>query len=315
MNRDPIRVIDGEYFLPQYAAVFLRTTAAGEAAVIENNTVHAVPKILRAMQAAGVSGEQIRYLIITHVHLDHAGGTAELLKHCPNATVLAHPRAARHLIDPSKLVKSAEGVYGAERFREIYGVIEPVPAARVKEMEDGATVDLGGKPLHFWHTRGHAKHHFVVHDPDADTVFTGDTFGLAYPALQRAGQLVLLSTSPTDFEPDEALRSLDKVLSLGTRRAHLTHFGAIHDLPAAAAQLRTQIEYSRRLVEKYRGDARPFPELARAIEPELKLQMHTLMVSNGLNPTTEEWARLSLDLEVNAQGLAWVALLTGAFSR
>ncbi len=300
--------IDCDYLSRQFAAAFLRVTPSGEAAFIENNTVHAVPILLKAMSEAGVRPEQIRYLIITHVHLDHAGGTAALLKHCPQATVLAHPRAAKHLIDPAKLVASAQAVYGVDRFKEVYGQIEPVSESRVRIMEDGSQAPLGNSALHFLHTRGHAKHHFVVHDPDADTVFTGDAFGLCYPSLQRAQQFIFPSTSPTDFEPEEALKSIDRILSLGTSRAHLTHFGPIQELRRAAEQLRPQIEFSRSVVEKYRGQALPFEELARRIEPELKLELDRAMRASGLTPTAEDWDRLALDLEVNAQGLAWVAL-------
>src|SRR5690606_7271367 len=105
-------------------------------------------------------------------------------------------------------------------------------------------------PLHFLHTRGHANHHFVVHDPEEDTVYTGDTFGLAYPRLQRAGRFVFASTSPTDFDAAAARESVDRIAGLGTATACLTHFGRIDDLETAAGQLRRWIERSGSLVEE-----------------------------------------------------------------
>ncbi len=313
--KDPVITIDCDYMAPRFAAAFLRTTPSGDAAFIENNTTHAVPKLVQALKSNGLKPENVKYLIITHVHLDHAGGTSALLKKCPRATVLAHPRAARHLIDPSKLIVGARSVYGAERFAELYGEIEPLAAERVREMHDGDSVQLGGSRLNFIHTRGHAKHHLIVHDPDADTVFTGDTFGMVYPDLQRAGPFIFPSTSPTDFEPDEALRSIDRVVGLNTSRAHVTHFGEVTDLRCAAAQLREHIEFARSRVEKYRGDSRPFAQLAKTIESELRVELDRALRAVGLEPTAQDWKTLSLDLEINAQGLAWVAQKQEAASK
>ena len=114
--------IDCDYVLPQVACAYLRIQG-DEAAFIETNTTHAVPKLLSTLAAEGMKPEQVRYVIITHVHLDHAGGTSALLAACPNATVLAHPRAARHLVDPEKLVASARAVYGEAKFDALYGKI------------------------------------------------------------------------------------------------------------------------------------------------------------------------------------------------
>ena len=299
--------VDCDYLRPQFAAAFIRTTPEGEIAIVENNTAHAVPLILKTLALAGAKPAQVRYLLITHVHLDHAGGTSALLEACPNATVLAHPRAARHLLDPSKLIAGAQAVYGEARFLQLYGTLSPIPRDRLREMNDGETLTLGRSSLEFIHTRGHAKHHLVLHDPDAQSVFTVDAFGLAYPSLQRNGAFVFASTSPTDFEPEEALKSIDRIISLETPSAHLTHYGEIRDLRSAAAQLRRWIEASARLVETYRHDARTSEALATTIESELQALMTSEFSRHGLSPTSADRELVARDLELNAQGLDWVA--------
>jgi glyoxylase-like metal-dependent hydrolase (beta-lactamase superfamily II) len=236
MTNPRLVTIDCDYFGPSIAAAYLRIQG-DEVAFVETNTNFAVPKLLAALEAEKLSPKQVRYIIVTHVHLDHAGGASLLAKTCPDATVLAHPRAARHLIDPSKLVASARAVYGAETFDALYGTIESIDAARVRSLDDGAEVPFGQTSFRFIHTRGHANHHFIVHDPARQSVFTGDTFGLSYPRLQRGKPFVFPSTSPTDFDAPAAHASIDIVKNLGVERAALTHFGEIGELETVAAQL------------------------------------------------------------------------------
>ncbi|MCU0658473.1 MAG: MBL fold metallo-hydrolase [Polyangiaceae bacterium] len=296
--------IDCDYVLPRFAAAYLRVEN-DEAAFIETNTTHAAPRLLQALDEAGLRPEQVRWVIVTHVHLDHAGGASALMKALPGATLLAHPRAARHLIDPSKLVASATQVYGAETFERLYGAIEPIPEARVRVMDDGTAVDLGGVPLQFFHTRGHANHHFVVADPAASSVFTGDTFGLAYPRLQRAGRLAFPSTSPTDYDGAEARRSVERVIALGVERAYLTHFGEVNDLRAVGDQLLRWIDLSDQLVA---GAAALPPEQREGwIRRHLGERMDEEASRVGLTLDADDRSLLELDLQLNAQGLAFVA--------
>jgi glyoxylase-like metal-dependent hydrolase (beta-lactamase superfamily II) len=263
--------------------------------------------LLGALDARGLSRESVRYVIVTHAHLDHAGGAGAVMAACPNATLLAHPRAARHLIDPAKLVASATEVYGAERFAQLYGVLAPIPADRVRAMEDDTTTSLGDATLRFLHTRGHAKHHFVVHDPALDAVFTGDTLGLVYPSLQRAGRFTLASTSPTDFEPEEARKSIARIQALHARTAYLTHFGGVDDIDVVAGQLGRCIDDSEswlRLAEK--GDATG--ELLKSrLRDQIRAAIERSADEVGLTLGPSDWQALALDVDLNAQGIAFVA--------
>lgn len=298
--------IDTEDETPHFTAAYLRS-AGRECAFIETATSHARPKLLRALEASGSAVEDVRYVVVTHAHLDHAAGAGSLLAMCPRATLLAHPRAARHLIDPSKLVRSATAVYGEERFAKLYGVIAPIPKERVRALEDGETFELGDATLRVHHTAGHANHHFVVDDPKTESVYTGDSFGLVYPALQKHGRFAIASTSPTNFDAREAHASIDRIAALGERFVCLTHFGAFEDVAAIADQLHEWIDRADAWVE----EAARGQESVEAITLRLLVAWRDAIArdaeARGLGFGDAEWRLLALDIELNAQGLAVVA--------
>lgn len=303
MNK-PI-TIDCEYVLPEFAAAYL-LVEDDEAAFVETNTTYAVPKLLKALEEAGRRPEDVRWVIVTHVHLDHAGGASALMKACPNATLLAHPRAARHLIDPSRLVASARQVYGDELFQKMYGDIEPIPAERVRIMEDEETLQWGSRTLRFLHTRGHANHHFVVHDSATDGIFSGDAFGLRYPMLQGRGLFVLPTTSPTDFDPDEAKKSVRRIAENGSR-VYLTHYGEITEVAEAASQLLQHLEFSGDLLDEAIAREESGRPLVEYCERALRAHYQRVFEKRGLQLDEAGWKLLDMDLELNAQGIALVA--------
>jgi glyoxylase-like metal-dependent hydrolase (beta-lactamase superfamily II) len=295
--------IDTEYVMPRVAAAYLRVEQ-GEAAFIETNTTHAVPKLLAALADAGLAPGDVKYVIVTHAHLDHAGGASALMAACPNATLLCHPRAARNLVDPTKLVASAKRVYGEDNFQKLYGDIKPIPVARVRELADDATVTLGGATLRFFHTAGHAKHHFVVHDEATSAVFTGDAFGLVYPRLQRGGRFAFPSTSPIDFDAAEARKSIDRVLSVKPARVLPTHFGAFDDAAVIGAQMHRYIDLAQAGIDDCvaRGQMDCEAHLKALFVAELERHAKEA----GLVFDEQDRALLALDLDLNAQGLAYV---------
>jgi len=303
-HRSEVHTIDTGYLgIAGLAAAYLRVEG-DEAAFIEASTAHALPRLLAALDGAGLRREQVRWVIVTHAHLDHAGGASALMEALPRATLLAHPRAARHLIDPSRLVASASQVYGEQRFAELYGVIAPIDAARVRALDDGATEGLGGATLQFFHTRGHANHHFIVADRALSAVYTGDTFGLVYPGLQGSGLVAFPSTSPTDFDADEARKSVQRVLDLGAEVAYPTHFGPVRDLAGVAGQLRRWLDLSAELVAGARAAGNP-PDTEGRIRGRLEEEMTRALGGLALSP--EGRSLLDLDLGLNAQGLAFAA--------
>ncbi|MBX3187799.1 MAG: MBL fold metallo-hydrolase [Labilithrix sp.] len=292
--------------LPAFTAAYLRV-GGDECAFIETHTALAVPKLLAALEARGRRPEDVRWIVVTHAHLDHAAGAGTLLGKCPNATLLAHPRAARHLVDPTKLVASATKVYGAARFAELYGAIDPIPEERVRALDDGATFELGGATLSVHHTAGHAKHHFIVFDPTLQTVYTGDTFGLVYPALQRGARFAIATTSPTDFDAAEARKSIDKVLSLGAKAACLTHFDEVRDLDEVGAQVRAWVDRSEAWLERAASSGETLEAMTKSIETSLREAIADDASRRGLALGEADWKLLATDIDLNAQGIAFSA--------
>ncbi|MGK5082099.1 MBL fold metallo-hydrolase [Bdellovibrionota bacterium FG-1] len=312
LGQRKILTIDCDYLHPQYAASYLlmdRSHGKTSAAFIDNNTAHCVPQLLAALKTEGLAPEDVQYVIITHVHLDHAGGSSALMKACPRAVLLAHPRATKHVIDPSKLIASAEHVYGPETFQKLYGSIEAIDAQRVRAIEHNEKVPFGkGRPLRFIHTRGHANHHFCIEEPETQSIFTGDAFGICYPALQREGLFIFPTTSPTDFDAHEALNSIDLILAVGARQAYLAHFGVLTEFAAAALQLREDLRFSQSLVEhlvKQDGlvDPDPWTFCHRALEQHWQNKAQSV----GLTLDAQDRELVRLDLDLNAQGLVHVA--------
>ena len=300
-----IHTIDTHYLdRARFAAVYL-VIDGDEAAFVDNNTNYAIPRLMAALDDAGMEPGQVRYLIVTHVHLDHAGGTSALAEACPNATVIAHPRAARHIVDPAKLVDSASAVYGAERFAELYGTIEPVPAGRVREMQDEETLDLGQRTLRFLHTRGHANHHFCIVDERAGAIFTGDAFGLHYPDLQGPGTFAIPSTSPTDFDAELARESIRRLVSLSPAVMYPTHYGAVTDIEPSADQLIRHLDFAERvMLDAFESDLGD-DELEAYVKSRLTDYFRGLLDRHGAGP--DAWDLVGLDIGLNAQGIAFTA--------
>ncbi len=302
-----VHTIDCHYIQERLAAAYLMVEG-GRAAFVENNTVHAVPHLLAALARHGLDGAQVDYLIITHVHLDHAGGTAALLKHCPNAVVLAQERAAPHIIDPARLIKGAQGVYGKERFAELYGEIKPVPSGRVRVVADGEVLSWGGRKLTFFYTRGHAKHHMCIYDSGTNGVFTGDSFGLAYPRFRQEDDFfVFPSTSPPDFDPDEARAALDRIVATGAERAYLTHFGLLPEVAAGYRKMGAGLDRMRQI----RDAAADTAVAEEAVDDFCYREMTAFFEASladicpGISP--EETEMLSMDIKLNAMGVAHAA--------
>jgi len=293
---------------PQFTAAYLRT-AGEECAFIETETSHARPKLLAALEKAGRRVEDVRWIVVTHAHLDHAAGAGGLLAVCPNAKLLAHPRAARHLIDPTKLVKSATAVYGEERFAKLYGKIDPIPADRVRALEDGETFELGGATLRVHHTAGHANHHFVIDDAATETVYTGDSYGLVYPALQARGLFALATTSPTNFDAKEARISIELIKGLGEKYACLTHFDASSEIEGIAQQLHGWIDRAEAWVDEAARGTETVDEITARLRTAWRDAIAREVEARGLSFGEREWGVVAMDIDLNAQGLAVAAEL------
>lgn len=274
----------------------------GRAAVIDTATAHAAPRILAALAARGVAPAQVDYVVLTHVHLDHAGGAGFLMARCQNAYLTVHPRGARHMIDPSRLLAATIDIYGAQATARVYGDVVPVPAERVIETGEGARLTLAGRVLEIFDAPGHARHHVVVRDTRTGHLFAGDNFGLSYRALDRDGrQSIFPTTSPSQFDPVALERTIARMVALAPAAVYLAHFGRVSEVPRLAADLRRLVAAHAALGERCRaaGSARHacLVEGVRALVHEEAARQHWALSSVDLD------AVFALDIELNAQGL------------
>lgn len=194
--------------------------------LIETGSSPCHSRIITALDEAGLRPEDLHFCIVTHVHLDHAGGAGLLATACPQTIFVAQERAARHLIDPTRLIAGAKAVYG-DAFESYFGPVLPVPSDRVLVRRDGEALDLPEQTLVFYDTPGHAKHHFSVHDPRRRAIFAGDALGIRY-VRQFTGwdfEFILPSTSPTDFDPAGVAYTVERLGSLDAETVYHTHFG------------------------------------------------------------------------------------------
>lgn len=296
-----ISTIDVEYKTAHFASSHL-IIEGNRAALIDCGTNYSVPLLMLALQNKGIAPEQVQYLILTHVHLDHAGGAGLLMQKLPNATLLLHPRGARHMVDPRILYASASSVYGEVEMARSYGQLIPVAADRVRAVQDGESVELNGRELSFLDTPGHAKHHICVYDSKSRGVFSGDTFGLSYRAVHINDEpFVFPSTTPPQFDPEAAHASIERIVALQPECVYLTHYGRVTDIPKLAADLHECLDAFVALAQRVQdtGSARH-----RLLRDELThYLLHRLQTLGNKQPRELVLAALELDIELNAQGL------------
>jgi glyoxylase-like metal-dependent hydrolase (beta-lactamase superfamily II) len=299
-----ITAVDCEYLYPGHAASHI-IVDGGRAAFVDVGTNASVPYLLAALAQLRVPRAAVDYVLLTHVHLDHAGGAGRLMAALPHAQAVLHPRGAPHMTDPSRLIAGSKAVYGEERFAQLYGELVPIPAARVRVVEDGEQLRLGARELTLLHTRGHAEHHYVVVDEAHASIFSGDTFGISYRALDTArGAFILPATVPTQFDPVQHLASVDRMLACQPESIYLMHFSRVTQVPRLGEMLKAQIHEFVRIARAHAQDADPFPGIRTAMLAHwvslLRLQGSTLSAH------AIEQALLG-DLELNTQGLiAWL---------
>jgi len=295
-----IHRIDTGFHRDDFDAAYL-IVEDGRAAFVDTGTNFSVPRLLAALDDLGLPRDAVDYVIPTHVHLDHAGGVGLLMRELPSATALVHPRGARHMVDPAALYQGALAVYGPAEMERNYGQLLPVPAERVRATEDGLTVQLAGRPLHFIDTPGHARHHHCVWDERSRGWFTGDTFGLSYREFDTAqGPWILPTSTPVQFEPEALRTSIERLLARDPQWMYLTHYGRVGDVQRLAGLLFEQVDA---MVALARGLA-DAPERHAALKAGLADQVRAQLRRHGVADVEAGVAGLELDIELNAQGLA-----------
>lgn len=295
-----ITAVDTEYLHSGHAASHI-IEDAGRAAFVDVGTNYSVPYLLAGLEALEIERAAVDYLFLTHVHLDHTGGAGRLLQELPNARAVLHPRGAPHMIDPEKLIAGTKAVYGAERFQRLYGDLVPIPTGRVQVVNDGERFRLGGRELELIHTPGHALHHYAVVDAAHASIFPGDTFGVSYREMDSPrGAFVTPATTPSQFDPDQLMASIDRMMSYAPEAMYLMHFSRVTDLPRMAALLKTQIPELARIALRHVNAADRYG----AVRSDMLSLWLGLAHQHGVPLTDSQIEKLLHgDLDLNTQGL------------
>ena len=284
-------MLDSGYNMPEHTAIYY---CVDDGKVLIYDTAHsaASERVIAALATRDIKPEAVELIVVSHAHLDHSGGCGALLKQLPNAKVMAHRDIIKHLVEPAKLIAGAQSIYDND-FDRLYGTIEPVPADRV--IPEQSTWELGKRTLQIFNTPGHTFAHLCLHDPQADCVLAGDTFGVS---LEAWGGILVIPAAPTQFAPREWKESIGAIMARKPSRIMLSHFGvAERNLEDKAQQLIDEIDYfvqvAREAKEKGSGIVylqnnilewwqKKFARTVGKIEPD-KIAVELLLATKGLD--------------------------------
>jgi glyoxylase-like metal-dependent hydrolase (beta-lactamase superfamily II) len=219
-------------------------------ALVETGTAKSAPVVREALASHGLGPDDLATVVVTHIHLDHAGGVGDIARAYPRAEVVVHELGARHLVDPSRLMASAQRVYGAV-MQEVFGPLLPTDEHRVRAVGDRGAIDVGGgRRLQLHHSPGHAKHHIALLDETTGDLYVGDAAGVYVPEAD----VVRPATPPPDFDLDVALASLQLFRDMGARRILFSHYGPVERVDEILDRSEEELRLWVELVQQARRD-------------------------------------------------------------
>lgn len=300
-----ILTIETGYASPGYAASYL-VTSEGRAAYVDTGVNASVPRLLGGLAHRGLQPEDVDWVLLTHVHLDHAGGAGSLMAALPNARLGVHSRGARHMIDPGPLMKAVRMVYGPEFADREYGKLLPVPSERVLTLEEGTVIQLGSRRLECIDSPGHCRHHVCIWDERSASWFTGDAFGLCLRDFRTAqGQhCVVPTTSPSQFEPEALHATVNRLLERKPRAVFPTHFGEVLHPERLAPFLLEQVDAQVAAVRA----ADPGPERSARLVDAFAVIYHRSLQAQGWQGSEARMREiLGVDIQLNVDGATgWI---------
>lgn len=296
-----IIAFDAGYVRPILAAIHL-VVEDGRVAFIDSGSNDALPNALSALEKLDLDPSAVDYIILTHIHLDHAGGAGSMMAAFPNAKLVVHPRGARHMAEPARLVAGVTQVYGKDYVQRVYGEILPIPSARIVEAPDGHVVSLAGRELLCIDTPGHARHHICIVDRRTGGIFSGDMFGLSYREHDVDGRpFIFPTTTPTQFEPAAMHASINRLLSFKPEAIYLTHYSRVGNVAQLGADLHRRLDAMVACAQLVVGaGARRHDELKAALTSYLMAELRAHGCPLPQQQRLEIW---ETDLELNTQGL------------
>ncbi|PSR23027.1 MAG: MBL fold metallo-hydrolase [Sulfobacillus acidophilus] len=270
---------------------------AREPVLVETGSARSHPALVKGLEEVGVYPSDLRHIIVTHVHLDHAGGVGQMMEVSPKALLHCHPRALPHIIDPSRLIAGAQAVYG-DQAEDIFGPVKPVAKERVVAQGDETMLDAKGHELVFYDTPGHAKHHLCVIDQSTGSLFSGDTVGIRYTRAYTGWPFEwgFPTTTPSDFNPDVLLETLDRLLSRRPRRVCHTHYGVTE--PARAA-----FDFTRRGLQRIQAMMTRLSETSTQSEVQSLLTSTVRQELDAIGHPEVDVGAVALDIFLNSQGI------------
>jgi glyoxylase-like metal-dependent hydrolase (beta-lactamase superfamily II) len=274
---------------------------SGKVAFIDVGTNYSASRLVQTLDELQLSVNDVQYIILTHVHLDHAGGAGEMMRLCPHAKLLVHPRGARHMIDPSILRSGAVAVYGEDVVQKEYGTLLPIDASRVQEVHEGDCINLGRRSLEILDTPGHAKHHIAIWDPRSRGVFTGDTFGLSYREFDtEQGAFIIPTTTPVQFDPVALKDSVSRIAALNPECIFPTHYSRANDVQKLKSLFLKQLSEMVDLANQLKNSENRHERLKKGLT---NIYLDHIKNHGCTYSYSEIESFLKIDIELNAQGI------------
>ena len=300
-----IYAFDAGYVRPLLAAIHV-VEECGRIALIDTGSNDSLENTLTFIRQLGLDADSVDFVILTHIHLDHAGGAGRFMAAFPKAKLVVHQRGARHMAEPSKLVAGVSAVYGADYVAKVYGEIMPIPVERIMPASDGMEISLAGRLLQILDTPGHARHHICIVDQKTNGIFTGDMFGLSYRELDVEGRVFIFpTTTPTQFDPAEMLESINRLLSFKPAAVYLTHYGQLTQVELMGDCLKKHLDALIDIALSHKGAG-----TERHEKMKMSLQSYLLdaIAEHGCALSKQRLLDIwETDIELNTQGLEfWV---------
>ena len=270
---------------------------ADEPALVETGPTTSLTAVLEGLAAVGIGSRDLAHIVVTHIHLDHAGGAGALAPHFPGATVWVHERGAPHLVDPTKLVASASRIYGDETLRSMFGPVEPVPEERLRVLTDGDVVALGNRNIEAVYTPGHASHHVCLLDDVTQSIFVGDALGVFLPDVR----ILRPATPPPEFDLELAVHSIGRVVEREPSRLLFSHFGPADNVTELCRLAVQRIEGWADIVEHALAETRDVVDVVRILKERTAVEM---AAGSGLTSAeVQDRFEVLSSYEMNALGL------------
>jgi glyoxylase-like metal-dependent hydrolase (beta-lactamase superfamily II) len=281
----------------RYTAAYL--LEADRPTLVETGPTTSVEPVAAGLERLGVGSDDLANIVVTHIHLDHAGGVGRLRERFPRATVFVHERGAPHLADPTRLVASATRLYGEAQIRSLFGNVDAVPAERLRALDDGDRIDLGGRELAVDFTPGHASHQVALTDSATGAVFTGDALGVHVPDLP----VLRPATPPPDVDVEAAVASIERIRARARSVLLFAHFGPIADVDRICDLATLRIRSWADAVHETLATTDDVDQVVARLEVEARRDIMTGAESPLDLDVLEERLRLLSSVRMNALGL------------